>query len=754
MNPWMRTGAAVLLVFCLVFSFPMTETSAASVITIEDTYINPLYAGIVSQDELQQEPDTHRVLYSDPEYADTTEEAGAVLRAGMKARSETVKVCLKTETYDGNQETIKALMRDIGTAALRHTGVPTEGDYLMWQYGGWNCKASGTTDDSGYYWTFTYTITYYTTAEQEEEMDEAVTSLLDQLDLPGQTDYQKIRTIYDYICRHVSYDRSHLGDSSYKRQFTAYAALMDGTAVCQGYALLFSRLALETGIDTRLIPGVSHGENHGWNIVVLNDLYYNADTTWDSEKSEYEYFLKSQETFKDHTRDTEYDTDVFHSAYPMSGTDYVPTHADTCSHSYEYQTETPAGCLEDGVKTGTCTLCGYTYQDTIPAEGHSYTSTQTAPTCTEAGSVTYTCAICSHSYREDIPATGHSWDEGTLTKEPTVSEEGTMTYTCSLCGAKKSTTIPKLDTPSLDGVYRLSGKDRYKTAFLAADMLKVQLGIDHFNCVVIASGTNFADALSGSYLASQKQAPILLAGSDNVEELTAYLETNLAEAAVVYILGGTAAVPGTVDDALMDQGYTLRRLSGRTRYDTNLKILQEAGVGEKDILVCTGVSFADSLSASALNLPILLVDRTLTDSQRQFLESLNGNDLTIIGGSGAVSQDMALALNDYGAVSRISGKNRFATSIRVAETFFTDIPDNIVLAYGHNFPDGLCGGVLAYFLNAPLILTQDADAGLAEAYASELGITTGAVLGGTKLISDETVKAIFQMDSTDSILKP
>ena len=66
-----------------------------------------------------------------------------------------------------------------------------------------------------------------------------------------------------------------------------------------------------------------------------------------------------------------------------------------------------------------------------------------------------------------------------------------------------------------------------------------------------------------------------------------------------------------------------------------------------------------------------------------------------------------------------------------------------MVAYASTFPDGLCGGPLAYVKGAPLILTKD---GKSEApnYTKANGITSGYVLGGSGLISDGFAQNIFQ----------
>ncbi len=131
----------------------------------------------------------------------------------------------------------------------------------------------------------------------------------------------------------MEYDYDHLYDSSYDLKYTAYAALVNGKAVCQGYACLFYRMMLEAGIDVRIITGNGGGgtdSNHGWNIVRLKGLYYNMDTTWDAGFSPeyYEFFLRCTDNFEWHTRDSKYDTPEFHASYPMASSDYVVVPSD------------------------------------------------------------------------------------------------------------------------------------------------------------------------------------------------------------------------------------------------------------------------------------------------------------------------------------------------------------------------------------------------------------------------------------------
>lgn len=289
-------------------------------------------------------------------------------------------------------------------------------------------------------------------------------------------------------------------------------------------------------------------------------------------------------------------------------------------------------------------------------------------------------------------------------------------------------------------VVRIFGSTRYGTALKIADGFKKISSIEKFKNVIVASGKNFADALAGSYLSYLKNAPVLLTNGKNAQNIKDYIKENLTKGGTVYILGGTAAVPEELETGLND--FKVKRLSGDDRYDTNIAILKEAGVSKEEILVCTGKTFADSLSASATERPILLVKDKLNYKQKNYLSSLSGEQFYIIGGTDAVSQIVEEEIKTYGKVKRLSGATRMETSVLIAETFF-DSPKAMVLAVSDKFPDGLCGGLLAMGMDVPLILTKTGKEAAAKAYAEANQISEGVVLGGNTLIDDKTVVNIF-----------
>ena len=136
-------------------------------------------------------------------------------------------------------------------------------------------------------------------------------------------------------------------------------------------------------------------------------------------------------------------------------------------------------CTADGSAFYSCSTCGGTKTEKLPATGHQYgepawtwigyesasatftcandasheetvaaavTSAVTKePTCTEDGLRTYTASVTfgeknyTDTKTEGIKATGeHVWDNGVVTTEPTCTAKGVKTYTCTKCSATKT----------------------------------------------------------------------------------------------------------------------------------------------------------------------------------------------------------------------------------------------------------------------------------------------------------------------------
>ena len=127
-------------------------------------------------------------------------------------------------------------------------------------------------------------------------------------------------------------------------------------------------------------------------------------------------------------------------------------------HSYTSVVTTEPTCTTTGLRTYTCSGCGDSYTEVIPALGHNYTSAVTTePTCTTTGVRTYTCSRCGDSYTEVIPLAAHKY---TTVRENEVAPDcihaGSYDEVekCSVCGNVKSRTtktVPALGHDFVNG---------------------------------------------------------------------------------------------------------------------------------------------------------------------------------------------------------------------------------------------------------------------------------------------------------------
>ena len=296
-------------------------------------YVNPLYADALGAETSGwSQPKASTQWASDVQTAAnatylTEAEAVKVLRRQMVARSDRIQIRVRT-TPTGDHRKVAANLWDKAQDHIRGSG--TTGDYLLWQYGGISYSFSYSEKGREYEYDITYkpnekysNTIWYTTAAQEKWLSDYINGTMrPQLALDTKTTYQKVEAIYDWITEKVRYDYSHLNNNSYLLQFTAYAAVRNRTAVCQGYANLLYRLANDAGIDCRIITG----GNHAWNIIQMNDgKYYCMDATWDEGKNSYSYFLKGLPEFsKTHTPETDSYNTPYWTSYvsKMSNTDY------------------------------------------------------------------------------------------------------------------------------------------------------------------------------------------------------------------------------------------------------------------------------------------------------------------------------------------------------------------------------------------------------------------------------------------------
>ena len=315
------------------------------------------------------------------------------------------------------------------------------------------------------------------------------------------------------------------------------------------------------------------------------------------------------------------------------------------------------------------------------------------------------------------------------------------------------------EDPAEIPLYRVFGSNRYETALKVAEEARNFFSNHKLWNVIIASGTDFPDALGAAGPAYDLGAPILLVDKNRVTQIAQYVGENIYKPTepddgdgCVYIMGGTGAVPANMETELEKAGVDpekIVRFQGSNRYMTNLDVLSAYG-SINAVLVCSGKDFADALSASALGEPILLVADKLTAEQKAVLADLGAKHFYIVGGTAAVSESVenelkTIAQSAGGRVERIYGKNRYETSKAVAEAFW-DGCAGVVLSYGLDFPDGLSGATMCFIAECPMLLATTSNISYADECGQNLGVTEVCVLGGPSLISDAAALSVLAED--------
>ncbi|MDQ1486374.1 MAG: hypothetical protein QOJ62_2067, partial [Actinomycetota bacterium] len=244
---------------------------------------------------------------------------------------------------------------------------------------------------------------------------------------------------------------------------------------------------------------------------------------------------------------------------------------------------------------------------------------------------------------------------------------------------------------------RVAGIDRIATSIQASQTAFPDA--QTASAVVLAGSATFADGVAGVPFAAQSKAPLLLSP---VTGLTPELQTEIRRVLPlghnVFVLGGPIALGTSVDAQLIAMGYVPTRVQGSDRYDTAVKIATAMG-DPTTIFEADGTSFPDALSAGPAAIithgaVLLTAGRVMAPVTARYLAAHGGDVRYAAGGPAAAADPAARA---------IVGADRYATSVLIAQRFFTS-PSSVGAASGAKFADALSGGPVAGMAGAPLVL--------------------------------------------------
>lgn len=467
------------------------------------------------------------------------------------------------------------------------------------------------------------------------------------------TRFQIVQALHDYLVRNCVYDRS-AADEVISPSRTAYGALANGKAVCQGYSLAYKLLLRRAGVPAVYVG--SDSMRHAWNMVQMeNNGWYHVDVTWDDpilhtstypegndggyfRDVSHELFLRCDSTMRDELN--HYD---WAAAYTSPYTDYG---------NREYPEYKGPACPVPGMYRAAGETRYATMASLLPKAPW-----KAGRTVVLASGSSYPDALAAASLAGAYDAPIVLTEPNSLSVDAADMIEQLSPKVIYVVGGEAAVSKAAVDTAAYyaaDGckVFRIAGDTRLETSLAIAKRVRQKSTAS--DTLIVATGFNYADALSVSPFAFAYKSPIFLCGSNGLSaDAISYISGAGFKRAI--LVGGTAAVPERVKQQLTSAGISsgsITRLAGATRYETSAKIMSyavNAGMNVSNVYLATGNNFPDALAAGPvagkLRAPLLLVDPGI-EYAHTVLANYRGNVnvATVVGGTSAVSAIDALSL--------------------------------------------------------------------------------------------------------------
>ena len=144
-------------------------------------------------------------------------------------------------------------------------------------------------------------LTYLIDKSDQQQMEAALQKRVGEIMslVTANTPFEIELQLHDILCSSVTYSSSTENPLVY----TAYGALVNGQAVCEGYSRAMQLLLAQYNIKSTLVTGDAKGEGHMWNLVNIEDAWYHLDATWNDGMGTYAYFnLTDFDIARDHER--------------------------------------------------------------------------------------------------------------------------------------------------------------------------------------------------------------------------------------------------------------------------------------------------------------------------------------------------------------------------------------------------------------------------------------------------------------------
>ncbi|MCS5719829.1 cell wall-binding repeat-containing protein [Herbiconiux sp. CPCC 205763] len=291
---------------------------------------------------------------------------------------------------------------------------------------------------------------------------------------------------------------------------------------------------------------------------------------------------------------------------------------------------------------------------------------------------------------------------------------------------------------------RLGGADRFAVS-AAISQSTFTPGVP---VAFVASGSAFADALSGSAAAGKRGGPVLLAAKDNLPPVISAELIRLRPAKIV-VLGGTATLANSVQTALTAYAPVVERIAGDDRYALSASVsAQIFTAGVPIAYIASGAVFSDALPGSAASGheggPVLLATKdAVPDAVAAELSRLQPGRIVVLGGTNTIADSVVAALQDTAPTVRIAGADRYAVSAAVSGAVFPAGTRVVYVASGAVFADALSGSAAAIARKGPVLLvTASAIPPAVARELTRLAPTKIIVLGGANTVADSVLRGL------------
>lgn len=244
----------------------------------------------------------------------------------------------------------------------------------------------------------------------------------------------------------------------------------------------------------------------------------------------------------------------------------------------------------------------------------------------------------------------------------------------------------------------------------------------------------------------------------------------LAVSAAIAIAAAPGAAQGVPDPVAApapaassqagDPDFRVERLGGASRYVTAARVSARFhSPGVPVAYVTSGTGFPDALSAGPaadrLGAPLLFVrSDSVPSATAAELRRLEPGRIVVVGGRSVVTDGVLDTLGDLttGSVTRISGADRFATSVAVSRTVFPDGARTVWVSTGRDWPDALSAGAAAAVQDGPVLLTEPT--GLPPAVRDEIvRLAPDRILlaGGRSAVADVVLRDLASIATTERV---